>query len=116
MKDMVYYTGPPIMRGSGLGSLFRGLMKAVVPAVGKIARSSVVRKGARSLTKHAIGAVGDMIAGQNPKQALKNRARAGGLEAIDHLLNKNNKKGRKHAKRISRGKVSARKRPKRDIF
>ena len=76
---MTYFHGSPHQRGSGLGSLFGGLIRAIMPAA-KSALKAVGREAIRT----GIGVASDALAGQNVAQSFETRGR----QAASTLLNK----------------------------
>ena len=77
-----YFTGAPVQRGHGFGSLFSGLLRSVAPLI----RHGAVALGMRALTT-GVQIAGDVVAGQNVKKAAKRRATAAGRHMMQSLLN-----------------------------
>ena len=80
---MTFFQGSQHQRGSGLGALFGGLFRAIMPAA-KSALKAVGREALRT----GIGVASDALAGQNVTQALEMRGR----DAASTLLNKAKRK------------------------
>ena len=76
-----YFTGARVQRGHGFGSLFSGLLRSVAPLI----KRGAVALGKRALTTGAQIA-GDVVAGQNIKNATKRRATAAGRALMSSLL------------------------------
>ena len=82
-------SGPPVFvgssyqRGHGLGSLFRGLLRFVVP----IAKSAGKTLGREAL-KAGVGVASDLLEGQNAEVVLQKR----GKTAVKRIAKKANKK------------------------
>ncbi len=71
------FQGFPYQRGSGLGSIFRSLLRAVLP-VAKSAGKAIGKQALRS----GIGFAGDVLEGANVKEAAVNRVRSGGARLM----------------------------------
>ena len=80
---MTFFQGSQHQRGSGLGALFGGLFRAIMPAA-KSALKAVGREALRT----AIGVATDALAGQNVAQSLETR----GKDAASTLLDKAKRK------------------------
>ena len=80
---MTFFQGSQHQRGSGLGALFGGLFRAIMPAA-KSALKAVGREALRT----GIGVATDALAGQNIAQSLETR----GKDAASTLLNKAKRK------------------------
>ena len=80
---MTFFQGSQHQRGSGLGSLFGGLFRAIMPAA-KSALKAVGREALRT----GIGVATDALAGQNVAQSLETR----GKDAASSLLSKAKRK------------------------
>ena len=80
---MTFFQGSQHQRGSGLGALFGGLFRAIMPAA-KSALKAVGREALRT----GIGVATDALAGQNVAQSLETR----GKDAASTLLNKAKRK------------------------
>ena len=76
-----YFTGARVQRGHGFGSLFSGLLRSVAPLI----KRGAVALGKRALTTGA-QITGDVVAGQNIKNATKRRATAAGRALMSSLL------------------------------
>ena len=73
------FVGIPYQRGSGLGSLFRGIFRTILPiakSVGKTVGKAALTTGAQIAS--------DVVAGKNIKESAEERGR----EAASHLLDK----------------------------
>ena len=77
------FRGNIVQRGHGLGSMFKGLLKTVVP---------LVNSGAKSLGKQALSTgldiTRDVLSGQNFKDAAQQRLRETGTETLRKVQNK----------------------------
>ena len=83
---MTYFRGTQHQRGSGLGSLFGGLLRAVMPAA-KSALKTVGREAMRT----GISVASDALAGADPLQSLEHHGR----RSARKLLKKAGRKVRK---------------------
>ena len=116
------FRGNRVQRGHGLGSMFKGLLKSVVP---------LVKSGAKSLGKQALSTgldiTRDVLSGQNFKDAARQRLRETGTETLRKVQNKmQSAVGQKSIKRMrspqmhasnkKRKRTSRGGRNKRDIF
>ena len=77
------FIGTSYQRGHGLGSLFKGLLRFVVP-IAKSAGKSVGREA----LKAGVGVASDLLDGQNAEVAVRKRANT----AAKHLVSKAAKK------------------------
>jgi len=91
-NGMGYEAALPFQRGSGLGSIFKGLFRTLLPMVAKVGKS--VGKEALK-TGMEIG--GDYLAGEDIKTTAKRRTKAAGSRLL-----------RKGAKKLSGGALGAR--------
>ena len=77
------FRGNRVQRGHGLGSMFKGLLKSVVP---------LVKSGATSLGKKALSTgldiTRDVLSGQNFKDAARQRLRETGTKTLRKVQNK----------------------------
>ena len=90
---MTYFRGTQHQRGSGLGSLFSGLFRAVMP-MAKTALKAVGREALRT----GVAVAGDALAGQDGVQSLERHSRqAAGklLKQVDRKLQPKKKKAAK---------------------
>ena len=72
---MPVFVGARIQRGHGLGSIFGGLFRSVLPllkSLGMTVGKQALRTGAQM--------AGDVLGGQNIKESAKSRLRAAGSE------------------------------------
>ena len=108
--------GMPVFRGSpwqmghgqmgyGLGGLFRSLGRAVMP---------MIKKGAKALGNIALGSgkdlVGDVLAGKNIKQAMKQRGKEAMNIAAGKALKRLQSGGGKRSRRTKRPRSTKRSR------
>ena len=96
---MTYFRGTQHQRGSGLGSLFSGLFRAVMP-MAKTALKAVGREALRT----GVAVAGDALSGQDGVQSLERRSRqAAGklLKRVDRQLGA--KKTKKRRRRVQTG-------------
>ena len=74
------YRGIPRQYGNGLGSIFKAAMRTVIPILKPLAKAGI--QSAKQVAKtHGVGALRDIMAGQNVKQVLKHR----GKDALSSL-------------------------------
>ncbi len=75
------FTGARMQRGHGLGNIFSGLVRAVMP---------LVKSGVKALGKQGVQTgiqiAEDVLAGQKPKQAVKRRGKQAGMELVSSGL------------------------------
>ncbi len=90
------FQGFPDQRGSGLGSVFHSLLRAVLP-VAKSAGRAIGKQALRS----GVGFAGDILEGANVKEAAIKRARSGGAR----LLRKGEKKLKRGEKQQKGGGI-----------
>ena len=67
-NTMTPYSGARWQRGYGLGSIFRGLFRAAMPAA-----KSFGKRALKTGLKHGVGLAQDAMAGKNLKRAAKDR-------------------------------------------
>ena len=91
-RGMTYFRGTQHQRGSGIGSLFSGLIRAVMPAA-KSALKAVGREAMRT----GVAVASDALAGQNVAQSLEHHGR----QAAGKLVRKAGRRvvGSKRAKK-----------------
>ena len=81
---MNYHRGPPWQKGAGIGSLFSGIFRGLMPvaksaikSIGKVAKSEAVRSAGRTLkkqaTKAAVETALDALEGRPVGARAKNR-------------------------------------------
>ena len=81
---MNYHRGPPWQKGAGIGSLFSGIFRGLMPvaksaikSIGKVAKSEAVRSAGRTLkkqaTKAAVETALDALEGRAVGTRAKNR-------------------------------------------
>ena len=68
-----YFSGAPLPRGYGLGSIFGSIAKLIMPLI----KSGVKAIGKQAL-KGGLGFASDVLAGKDVKQAAVNRTRSVG--------------------------------------
>ena len=66
--------------GNGLGSIFKAAMRTVIPILKPMAKAGI-QSAKHVATTHGVGALRDIMAGQNIKQVLKHR----GKDALSSL-------------------------------
>ena len=75
------FTGARVQRGHGLGNVFSGLIRAAMP---------LMKSGMKLLGKHGVKTgmqiAGDVLSGQNPKRAVRQRAKQAGTEIVHDAL------------------------------
>lgn len=79
------FVGLPYQRGSGLGSLFRGIFRTILPvakSVGKTVGKAALSTGAQIAS--------DVVAGKNIKEAAEERGRMAAAQLLDKAVNKLN--------------------------
>ena len=77
------FVGIPYQRGTGLGSLFRGLFRTILPvakSVGKTVGRTALSTGAEIAS--------DVLAGKDLKEAAELRGRAAASNLLDQAVNK----------------------------
>ena len=89
------FVGTPYQRGTGLGSLFKGLFRAILP-IAKNVGKSVGRQALRTGTEIA----GDVLAGKSIKEAAQRRGKVGASK----LLNKASKNISRRPKKKQNGR------------
>ena len=114
-NGMPVFSGSRAQRGHGIGSVFSGLFRSVLPLIKKFA--PIV--GRKALETGAT-ILGDMSAGKSIKEAAKERVTGAFQDGIKGLFQQNdNQTGsgkRTKRKKNSKKKQSTSKRSKRDIF
>ena len=93
------FVGIPYQRGSGLGSLFRGIFRTVLPvakSVGKSVGKAALTTGAQIAS--------DVIAGKNVKESAEERGRAAASDLLDKVITNltNNNTKRKKVRRTGK--------------
>lgn len=79
------YRGTPRQFGGGLGSMFKSLMKTVIPMV-KPQLQSAVKVLKQEGIKQGVGALQDLVEkGHSPKQVLKRRAQSLGKALVKRI-------------------------------
>ena len=72
-----YHSGRKIQRGKGIGSIFNSIFRTILPIGKKIVTSATAKSLAKSvrdsLANAAINTVGDVIEGDNLKEAAQKR-------------------------------------------
>jgi len=96
------FVGVPYQRGSGLGSLFRGIFRTILPvakSVGKTVGKAALTTGAQIAS--------DVVSGKDIKEAAEERGRAAATELLDKAINNlnttNKRKPRKNKKQTGQG-------------
>ena len=77
-----YFSGIPYQRGTGIGSVFRGLWRAIWPAVKKVGATA-----GRAALSSGADAAKDLLSGENMKTTLKKR----GKQALGRTLEETGK-------------------------
>ena len=75
------YVGNRYIRGSGLGSIFSGLLRSAVPLL-KAGGKHLLKEGAKA----GLQVVGDVMEGRNIKDSLKTRAKATGKQLFQQAV------------------------------
>ncbi len=73
---MYIHRGRTIQRGSGLGSLFRGLMRYVVPIGKKVLSSNVAKRLGKAALSEGVGLAKDVLGGRNVKGSAQSHLKA----------------------------------------
>ena len=106
-----FYVGVKRQHGYGLGGLFSKLGRFIVPLLKPVAKSigkQVIRSGTRL--------AGDIIDGENPKQALKQNLKRGAKELFQEVA-KGQKPSRKRKRSAKKSSISKKKRSRKlDVF
>ena len=80
-EGLPVFVGATVQRGHGLGSLFGGLIRSVMP---------LIKRGALPLKKGALktgfGVAGDVLSGQSIKSSAKRRLKETGKDMISKVL------------------------------
>ena len=97
------FHGIPYQRGSGLGSIFRSLFRAILP-VAKTAGRAIGKRALRAGADIAT----DLVAGKDLKQAVKRRGKAAAADLLQQASKKmrggrRRKKSKKSTKKKQRG-------------
>ena len=103
-----FHKGVRVQRGRGIGSLFGGLFRAILPVGKKILKSSATRALKQQARKAAINIAADALEGKNVKQSAKERlqdARKDIAKSIRQHSSKPVKKVRHRPKVIKRRPV-----------
>ena len=98
---MNYHRGPRWQQGAGIGSLFSGIFRGLMPVaksaistIGKVAKSNVVKSAGRTLKKAALETALDALdnkpVGERAKQRLKTATRSILLNAANRPSSKEN--------------------------
>ena len=96
------FVGMPYQRGAGIGSIFRGLFRALLPALTSVGKTV----GKQALTTGAQIA-SDIVAGESIKEAAKNRSRQGAAKLFQAAADNLQQGGRKR-KRVAKSKPKKR--------
>lgn len=84
------FVGMPYQRGAGLGSIFRGIFRALLP---------IVKHAGKAIGKQALSTgaeiVSDVAAGNSIKEAVKRRTKAGTAKLLNRAATKLQSGGRK---------------------
>lgn len=100
---LAVYSGRRIMDGDGIGALFRGAFKALAPSLKRLGGAAV-----RSLGKHAVGALGNVLDGRSFKESALNGVRGVGGDVFREVTGggsrKRNAPSRRPAKKRQRGR------------
>ena len=92
------FVGIPYQRGAGLGALFKGIFRSVMPVVKKVGKTV----GKAALTTGAQIA-SDALAGENMGVAAEKRGRAAAKRLIDQAINQMEPQP-KRRRRVQKGK------------
>ena len=104
--NLPVFVGRSVMSGGGLGSLFSGALRAIVPVVKRVAP-----KLARRAFTVGKGVVGDVLGGKRVEASLKRRAKEAGVGLLfdmEDSVFRSNSSSRKRLKRIKKRKSSTR--------
>ena len=94
------FAGRSVMSGGGLGSLFSGALRAIVPVVKRVAP-----KLARRAFTVGKGVVGDVLGGKRVGVSLKRRAKEAGVALLSDMEDsvfRSNPPPRKRSKRVKK--------------
>ena len=106
------FSGARTQRGHGLGNIFGGLAKMVLPLV-KSALPTIKRQAAKTGMRIA----SDVLRGKSPKNAVKDRALEAGNEMLQRVIDRPiNTKAKRKRVSSSRRKPPNKRLKKRDIF
>ena len=98
---MNYHRGPPWQRGAGIGSLFSGIFRGLMPvaksaikSIGKVAKSEAVKSAGRTLkkqaTKAAVETALDALEGRPVGTRAKNRLKDATRSILLNAAKQNN--------------------------
>ena len=73
---MYVHRGRTLQRGYGLVGIFRGIMRAILPAAKAVIRSPIAKSFKKSIMKGGRHLVADVVRGDNVKAATKRRLAA----------------------------------------
>ena len=121
---MNYHRGPRWQQGAGIGSLFSGIFRGLMPVaksaistIGKVAKINVVKSAGRTLKKAALETALDALdnkpVGERAKQRLKSATRSILLNAANKSDKKENIPSSKKRKKPRQNYLVKRKRIKR---
>lgn len=82
--EIPYFSGPRYQKGYGLGSIFSGLLRSIIP----IFKSSAAKNLGKIALKTGARVAGDILQGENLSNSLKNRAGEAIGNFTNHLNNK----------------------------
>lgn len=102
------FIGVPYQRGAGLGSLFRGIFRALLP---------VVKSAGKTIGKQALATgaeiASDVVAGKTLSSSAKSRAKAGAStllrKAADNLVQEGEGLGRRKKRVVKRKRIRRKK-------
>lgn len=98
-RGMTYFRGTQHQRGSGIGSLFGGLLRAVMP----VAKSALKTVGKQAI-RTGLSVATDALAGENPLQSLEHHGKKAAANVINKVNTRvNTRTKRKRKKQIGRG-------------
>ena len=97
---MNYHRGPRWQQGAGIGSLFSGIFRGLMPVaksaistIGKVARSNVVKSAGRTLKKAAIETALDALDNKPVKEGAKQRLKTATRRILLNAAKKTNNEG-----------------------
>lgn len=116
------FRGPMVQRGHGLGSLFRGLVRTVLPVVKQVARKPIVKKLAKTALKTGVRSLQDVMAGESVGTAVKKNVKQSSRQLLSESLKRLNQPqtssvvDRPLKRKVKRRRAPVSKKIRRDIF
>lgn len=110
IKKMIFHKGKYIQRGRGIGSIFAGLLRKVIPAAkffsSKILASpvtkSITETAKQSAAKAGLKLAHDILSGENVGQSLKKGMKEVSSDIIDTAKTKMSGGGRKRKQQCAK--------------